>query len=271
MKISGYWILAKPLSAVISVDNRFIYVADPGVRGVHRFDTIDQGYKLIRGSEGHELPSPVAMASDGQGNVYISDSKLARVLIIRKDSDYAVPMRLNVKLQQPTGLAIEPKSGDLYLVDTRAHQILRFNSTGRLIKRFGKRGVKLGEFNYPTLLWQANGTILVTDALNFRIQSFDLKGNYLSSFGEAGQSSGRQSRPKGVATDQDGNIYVVDALLNNIQLFDRSGQFLMTVGEQGQQPGQFWLPAGINITPQQKIYVADSHNQRVQVFRYIGK
>ena len=257
--------------AVITVGDRLIYVADPGVRGVHRFNTHDHSYHLIQGKDGSVLPSPVAMTTDADGNVYVTDSELAQVLVIHEDSDHAESLLLDEPLQQPTGLAIDSNSGDLYLIDTRQHQVLIFNSQGNLKQRFGQRGTQAGEFNYPTLIWQSGTTILVNDSLNFRIQSFDLDGNFLSEFGKAGQSSGYQSRPKGIAMDQAGHIYVVDALLNNIQLFDGDGQYLLTIGERGQQAGQFWLPAGIFISPEQKIYVADSHNQRVQVFRYIGK
>lgn len=256
--------------AVITTDKRHIFVADPGVRGVHRFDRHDNAYQLIKGKNGFDLPSPVALASDSHGNVFVTDSKLAKVFIIRHDSKFLQAFELDTELQQPTGISIEPKSGDIYLVDTAQHQILVFDATGKLINRFGKHGIRAGEFNYPTMISQRDGTLFVTDALNYRIQLFDLDGEYLSSFGQAGQSSGYQARPKGVATDEDGNIYVVDALLNNVQLFDASGQYLMTVGEQGQRPGQFWLPTGIYISPQQKIYVADSHNRRIQVFRYLS-
>ena len=255
--------------AVATPDKRHIFVADPGVRGVHRFNTHDSSYQLIKGEKGLDLPSPVAIASDDKGNVFVTDSKLAKLFIIRKDSQFVQPFELDTTLQQPTGITIEPETGDIYLVDTRLHQILVFNQSGKLKKRFGKHGIQDGEFNYPTHIWQQNGTLFVTDALNFRIQLFDLDGDYISSFGQAGQSSGYLSRPKGIATDQDGNVYVVDSLLNNIQLFDASGKYLMTVGERGQLPGQFWLPTGIYISPQQKIYVADSHNRRIQVFRYI--
>jgi sugar lactone lactonase YvrE len=260
--------MVRPM-AVITIADRLIFVADPGVRGVHRFDTRDNSYQLIKGLNGVELPSPVALATDGNGNVFVTDSKLAKLFVIHKEGKYALPVDLDSEILQPTGIAINVDNGDIYLVDTRQHQILVFNRSGKLKKQFGKRGIGPGEFNYPTLIWENNGTLLVTDALNFRIQSFDLNGNYLSSFGKAGQSSGRQSRPKGIATDQDGHIYVVDALLNNIQLFDHYGQYLMTIGERGQLPGMFWLPVGIYISPQQKIYVADSHNRRVQIFRYI--
>jgi len=256
--------------AVVTTDNRHIFVADPGVRGVHRFDRHDDSYQLIKGKNGLDLPSPVALAADADGNVFVTDSKLAKVFIIRKNSRFVEPFELDTELKQPTGISIEPETGNIYLVDTAKHKIMVFDAAGKLINQFGKHGILAGEFNYPTMIWQRYGTLFVTDALNYRIQLFDLDGEYISSFGQAGQSSGYQARPKGVASDEDGNIYVVDALLNNVQLFDASGRYLMTVGEQGQRPGQFWLPTGIYISPQQKIYVADSHNHRVQVFRYIS-
>jgi len=261
--------MVRPMD-VVTVGPHLIYVADPGVRGVHRFDTRDQSYHLIQAKDAFELPSPVALAADKSGNVYVSDSKLAQLFLIRKDTEVAVPVVLDEALQQPTGLSIDNNSGDIYLLDTPQHQVLVFTVSGRLKKRIGQRGIEAGEFNFPTHIQIKNNTLLVTDSLNFRIQLFDLNGNYLSGFGQAGQSSGYLSRPKGIAMDKAEHIYVVDGLLNNIQLFDRGGQLLMAVGEQGQQPGQFWLPTGIHINEQQKIYVADSHNRRVQVFRYHG-
>ncbi len=261
--------MVRPMD-VVTVGSHLIYVADPGVRGIHRFDTRDQGYHLIQQKGKFDFPSPVALAADKNGDVYVTDSKLAELFVIRKGSDIALPVTLDVELQQPTGLSINPKNGDIYLLDTLQHQLLVFSASGALKKRIGQRGVKAGEFNFPTHMQIQNDTLLITDSLNFRIQIFDLNGKYLSSFGEAGQASGYLSRPKGIAMDKAGHIYIVDGLLNHILIFDRTGQLLMSLGEQGQQPGQFWLPTGIHINEQQKIYVADSHNRRVQVFRYIG-
>jgi len=255
--------------AIVTVGEHLVYVADPGMQGVHRFNTREESYHLIQRADELPLPSPVALAVDKTGNVLVSDSSLKLLLVIRKNSDLAVPVKLDVALQQPTGLAIDKTTGDIYLLDTSQHQLLVFNAAGELKKRLGQRGIKPGEFNFPTHIQLSNDHLLVTDAMNFRIQIFNLQGKYLSEFGQAGQSSGYLSRPKGVATDQQGNIYIVDGLLNNIQLFNRQGQLLMAMGEQGQQIGEFWLPTGIHINEQQKIYVADSHNRRVQVFRYL--
>ena len=256
--------------AVVTNAKGVIFVADPGVRGIHRFDLDENQYDLIRLNDDRELPSPVALAIDQHGNVFVSDSELGKIFRIATDARYAVELKLDTELKQPTGLALDAEHEYLYVVDTAQHEVLIFKND-QLLKRFGQRGKGNGEFNFPTMIWRhADGTILVTDSLNFRIQMFDAEGRFLGKFGELGDASGSQTRPKGVATDQAGRIYVVDSLFHNIQIFDMRGQFLLDMGEQGAAAGQFWLPTGIYINALNKIYVADSYNSRIQVFRYIG-
>jgi len=260
--------MVRPMAVAISRDG-LIFVADPGVHGVHRFDLLNKQYDLLRLKDGLELPSPVALVSDKKGNVFISDSELGKIFWLTSDAEYAREVKLDTDLKQPTGLAVDA-SGHLFVVDTSQHQVLMFDK-GRLLKRFGKRGKGVGEFNFPTMIWHhQDGSILVTDSLNFRIQKFDVEGRYLGQFGELGDASGYHARPKGLATDQAGRVYVVDSLFHNVQIFNSAGDFLLDIGEQGRGKGQFWLPTGIFIDDQKKIYVADSHNRRIQVFRYLG-
>lgn len=261
--------MVRPM-AVVNDENGVIYVADPGAKGIHRYHRAEQKYDLIRLRNNVELPSPVALTSDDMGNVFFSDSQLAKIFWIRAEADYAVELELDTKLKQPTGLALDSTGQLLYVVDTAQHQVLVFNR-GRLIRRIGKRGTANGEFNFPTMIWRdQQDNLLVTDSLNFRIQKFDVDGHYKTQFGKVGDASGSHARPKGLAVDSVGHVYVVDSLFHNVQIFNSSGQFLLDVGEQGREQGQFWLPTGIFIDQQKKIYVADSHNQRVQVFSYIG-
>ena len=255
--------------AVASNKQGVIFVADPGVRGIHRFNLSENEYDLIRLKDGKELPSPVALVSDQNGNVFISDSKLGKIFWLPSGAEYAEELKLDTDLKQPTGLALSSDGKHLFVVDTAQHQVLLFNK-GRLLKRFGKRGKGEGEFNFPTMIWHQNGSILVTDSLNFRIQKFGVNGRYLGQFGQLGDASGFHARPKGLATDEAGRVYVVDSLFHNVQIFNSTGQFLLDIGEQGRGEGQFWLPTGIFIDHQKKIYVADSHNRRIQVFHYLG-
>jgi DNA-binding beta-propeller fold protein YncE len=248
-----------------------LFVSDSGKKGIHRFDIKRGKYRFIKVKGSKGFISPVGLAADKDGNVYVSDSELGKVFIIPVDKDYAEPLDLSEDFVRPTGIAIDNENGWIYIVDTGIHGIYTFQSDKTLIKKFGHRGTQDGEFNFPTYIWRnKEGNLLVTDSLNFRIQKFDRFGNYLQQFGSVGNGTGDQARPKGVAEDQLGHIYVTDSLFHTVQIFDKSGRFLLNFGDQGDSPGQFWLPSGIHITREGTIYVADSYNKRVQIFRYIG-
>lgn len=261
--------LVRPMAVVAAGD--ILYVADPGAKGVHRFNQKDGSYALIHAAGGGPLLSPVGLALGAAGEVYVSDSALATVFVIRPGATEAVPLSLGMRLGQPTGIAFDPASGRLFVVDTSAHRVNVYKSDGAFETSIGRRGTAEGEFNYPTLLWRTpQGRLYVTDSLNFRIQSFDEHGRFLAKFGGLGDGTGDLPRQKGVATDRLGHIYVVDALFHAIQIFDQRGRFLLSLGGIGQERGEFWLPAGLFIDQDDRIYVADSYNRRVQVLRYIG-
>ncbi len=262
--------LVRPM-AVVRTPDGVVYVADPGSKGIHRFAPAKNRYDLIRGEDGNPLLSPVGLAVGPDETIYVADSLLGQIFRIPPKSKVAIPVALHAIVEQPTAIAIDPDTGRLYVVDTKAHQVKIFESNGTLRATFGQRGDGNGEFNYPTAIWRdETGLIVVIDALNFRIQLFDEEGSFLKAFGEAGNATGYFSRPKGVAMDPFDHIYVVDALFHTIQIFDLSGNFLLSFGNQGQGSGEFWLPTGIFINEQDMIFIADSYNQRIQVFRYIG-
>jgi len=261
--------LVRPMAVVALGD--VLYVADPGSKGVHRFDRKEGSHDLIHAAGGAALPSPVALALGERGEVYVSDSALAQVFVIRPGAKEAAPLALGAELGQPTGIAFDAASGQLFVVDTSAHRVNVFSRDGALAFSFGQRGTGEGEFNYPTLIWRTpQGRLYVTDSLNFRVQSFDQDGHFLSRFGGLGDGAGDLPRQKGVATDQYGHVYIVDSLLHALQVFNDRGRWLLSLGGIGREHGEFWLPTGLFIGADDTIYVADSYNQRVQVLRYVG-
>jgi sugar lactone lactonase YvrE len=261
--------LIRPMSVL--EHNGVIYVGDPGAKAVHRFDTRRKRHTMVLRAKQQPLPSPVGLARGKHGKIYVTDSILGGVYVLTAKSKVAEPFVLDTPVKQPTGIAVDGKTGNLYITDTASHQIRVFSDTGTLVKTIGQRSDATAGFNYPTMLWKSGqDELLVTDSLNFRIQTFDLDGKYLRSFGKLGNATGYLSRPKGVATDSAGNIYVVDALFHALQIFDPRGELLLYIGKQGHADGEFWLPAGIYIAEDRKIYIADSHNRRVQVFRPTG-
>ena len=262
--------LVRPMAVVESLGDRYL-VADPGARGVHLFDRQRGRYQLIQRESGEPLPSPVGLDVGPLGEVYVTDSRLAALFVIKPGADVAREIQLDAILAQPTGVALDEAGSRIYVVDTGSHEVKIFATDGSLLRRVGGRGTAPGKFNYPTMIWMTRtGEFLVSDSLNFRTQMFDAEGDFLREFGAPGDGAGFQPQSKGIATDSHGHIYVADSVLHALQVFDASGAFLYRLGLRGVEPGEFWLPAGIFIGRDDMIFVADSYNRRIQVFRYTG-
>jgi DNA-binding beta-propeller fold protein YncE len=261
--------LASPYGLTTDAQGR-LYVVDTFQKRVHVFDAAANRYHFFP-KERALFSSPVGIAVAPDGTVYVTDSKQAVVYMFKDHGAANAGTFGRGVFKRPTGIAVNPKSRELLVVDTLQSRVLRFDLDDRVPKgSFGTDGASQGRFHYPTnICVTPSGDIVVSDALNFRIQVFSPQGRYRSTIGSMGDAPGTFSRPKGVAADSDGHIYVVDALFDNIQVFDTAGRLLIAFGDHGTGYGEFWLPTGIHIDDDDKIYVSDSSNRRVQIFRYL--
>ena len=66
-------------AGVVSDGERYIYVADPSARLVHKFDFIENEVTYLTHSGVEPLASPVGVALDSDGNCYVTDSVKAKV------------------------------------------------------------------------------------------------------------------------------------------------------------------------------------------------
>jgi DNA-binding beta-propeller fold protein YncE len=255
--------LVQPVGIAASRDGR-IYVADPGIRGVHVLRPDEKKIELWTGTDEGPFVSPVGCAVDDDGNVYVADAEMGAVVVLDPDGDEQ--RRITGGLSRPAGVQV---SGDtVFVADAGLHRIFTFDREGKPLGSFGGRGAGASEFNYPVQL-AVRDSLFVVDALNYRVQVFDRRGKFGSTFGELGNVAGRFASPKGIALDSDGNIYVSDGLMDNVQIFDRAGRLLLIFGRSGSAKGEFTMPSGIAITADDTIYVVDSLNRRIQIFRYL--
>jgi len=282
-KIQKTW-LAKTMDSIFSAeepkkimlrpygvyaDERRIYITDPGLRSLHIFDHIEKKYLQISTAKEERLVSPIGVTVDKNGDIYLSDSVLKKVLVYDKEGKFLREIGSPQIFERPAGIALDIDR--IYVVDAHGHSILVFSKKeGNMLFSFGRKGTMAGEFNYPTNICRGrNGLFYITDSMNFRVVIADRDGKVMSSFGKPGNGSGDFSKPKGVAMDSDGHIYVADAHFDNVQIFGPDGKLLLVFGNSGQGPGEMSLPAGIFIDDTDKIYVADSYNKRIQIFQYL--
>jgi DNA-binding beta-propeller fold protein YncE len=88
----------------------------------------------------------------------------------------------------------------------------------------------------------------------------------LFSFGQKGGSSGKASRPRGLALDQNRQlIYVVDYMRHTILVYSFDGNYLTEFGGLGYSEGWFYYPNDIAVDDQGRSIIADYFNHRVQI------
>ncbi len=263
--------MVKPFAVTTDKQGR-IYVTDTGLGTVWVFDREKNEVRFLGDDGAVHLATPSGIAVDDRGIVYVADTKLDRIFAFDQKGKVVLAIGQPDEFYNPSGLAIDGKSGRLYVTDSGRHKVRVYDTvSGKFLFEFGKRGPESGEFNFPTHLFLKAGRLYVSDTMNFRVQVFTLDGRFVRKYGEMGSDLGQLARPKGVAVDSEGHVYVVDAAFANFQIFDDKGDLLMFVGRTGWSPGEFWLPAGLHIDDKDRIYVVDQYNRRLQVFEYLGK
>ena len=261
-------VLLNPYGVALDDKDR-LFVADSSGSVIHLMDLKTRRYKQFSElSDNEKLVTPVALTI-AEGQVFVADSSLAKICVFDRDGRFQFCFG-EEQLKRPSGIAYWAGSEKVYVSDTSRHVVDVFSRSGKFIAEIGGRGLKAGEFNFPTQLWvDHSGRLYVSDTLNYRVQVFEGNGKFLFMFGEQGDRPGNFAHPCGVATDSLDNIYVTDRQFENVQIFDRSGRILMAFGEEGTGTGQFWLPACIWIDNSNRIYVADSFNKRIQIFQLL--
>ena len=186
---------------------------------------------------------------DAQDNIYFTDSEAGQDFCLRRERQ--VPRVIgSLKggegyYKRPTGIAVDSAAGRIFVSDTLRHKIFVLDIEGNVLQTIGKRGVDVGEFNFPTELRLRGNELIVVDAMNFRVQVLDRSGQFLYGVGRIGETNGTMFRPKGVGTDTEGNLYVVDGMFDTVQAFDRKGQLLYYFGQKRRWAGRIPAAGGI--------------------------
>ena len=265
----GAGTLVKPMGLAGDASGSLL-VADPGAR---RVVELDGAGAFVRAYGGETvLLNPVDVALSPRGDrVYVADSYLHQVVIFDRDGALVsrvgrdegdirakTARRLNAVV---AGQEAAAREGD----PTYNH------GQGESNDLVENRSMEYGQFRYPAFVATApDGTVYVSDGMNFRVQALAADGTFLRSIGRLGDTPGSMARPKGIAVDSEGHLYVVDAAFNNVQIFDDEGRLLLAFGAFGAGPGQLWMPTGLSIDQRDRIFVADRYNNRLQIFEYLA-
>ena len=159
---------------------------------------------------------------------------------------------------------------EVLIADFGNCRIQRLNiQTGTVVKSFGKFGKGKGELSNPIdVTVNDEGSLVVTERDNNRIQVMSKEGESIFTFGDKGPE--KLLWPTCCILYQ--NRFLVSDTGNHcIKAFDQSGTFLYKFGKKGNQDGQFNWPYGLLVDSSANLLVCDSGNNRVQQFSLDGR
>ena len=194
---------------------------DSDLDPILQFDTSG---RLLNSFGRGAIVSPHKITVDREGHVWVADNGAApgrghQVLKFNPSGELIMTLGTAGvagdgldRFDAPTEVAVAP-NGDIYVADGHSGagtelgnaRIMKFDSRGRFIKTWGRKGMGPGEFDeVHSLELDSQGRLFIADRQNNRIQIFDADGNFIDQWFQFG-------RPSGIHIDANDVIYVADS------------------------------------------------------------
>ncbi len=247
-----------------------------------------------------QFKTPVGLAVDSDGIVYVVDSNLHRVKKFTRDGVFLSQWEATY----PAGIALGP-DGNLYVTRTQDDVVSKYTKTGTLLaewdagvastgiavdvdgsvyvadeanvlRKFSSSGTPIWEWGEPDgdffegldgVAADGMGHVYTAENYSCKVKKFTTDGTLILQWGFAGSGPGQLDNPVRLVTSTDGQwVYVVDYGNHRIQVFTNTGAYVGQIGSVGSGPGQFLNPIGIAVDAQGTVYVGDTNNSRIQLF-----
>ena len=160
---------------------------------------------------------------------------------------------------EPMSVFLDPKSGEIFVADTKNGLIGIFNAEGAPLFAFASEALR-----EPTrVAADAAGRIYVLDNDRSKIKVFSYRGQYLGPLELPGV--GEKPVFGALTFDADGNLYVGENESCRVLVYGPDRKLKLRLGECGAGPGQFQAITGI-AADKERIAVTDAQVVSVQLF-----
>jgi hypothetical protein len=157
---------------------------------------------------------------------------------------------------QPTDTVVGP-DGSTYVTDGYGNsRVVKFTREGNLVKYWGDRGNKPGQFNTPhNIVMDANQTLYVADRANNRVQVFDTDGNFKQEW-----KVGALAWSLCITPPPNQVIFV--GSVGKVFKYDLNGKLLGQFGKLGRLPGWFDSVHALACPDEKTLYLAEEFSFR---------
>ena len=169
---------------------------------------------------------------------------------------------------EPSALALDERSGLIYVADQKAGVVNAFSTQGVAKFQYGtKNGLKA-----PVgLAVDKLGNVYVSENEGGPIKIINSRADISTLELPSDEKQGREApKPGRMTFDRDGNLCVVDRANCQVIVFDKDRKFKFRFGGIGDKRGEFKLLQDVAVDRQGRFYTADSVGIPVQVFDRSG-
>ncbi len=224
--------IIEPISIVTDHDNN-LYLLERRSNAILVFDRSEKYLRAINLSAVASVSRPLTLSIDKVGKrLFLSDAASKKIYVLDLSGKllFSFGSGSGGMFNLPISIAINSK-GNIVVVDAFEANVQIFDSAGKFLRRFGKRGDAPGDLQLPkSVAVDSADNIYVVDGRSHAVFIFNQQGELLLTLG---------------------GFYAVAT----------SGKVA---------PGGFSVPVAIDIDSTDRMYVVDQLNSRIQVFQYLS-
>lgn len=268
------WEFRDVVDVVVDRDDR-VYVFNRGGHPVIVFEA-DGSFVTSWGDELFTRPHGLTLVDDAEGGQvlwcvddmghWVGKFSLQGELLHEIGTrDQGTRKRSGEPFNQPTKVAIDSQSGDLYVSDGYGNsRVHKYTAAGEHLFSWGDYGLESGQFNFPhSVCTDSAGRVYVADRENHRVQIFDREGQFLEKWDGLHRACGLHITDDVVYVGQ--IMTHLDVNMGNpnlgacVTLHDLQGRRLARLGDvlPGEGLGQFLAPHCISVDSRGDLYVGE--------------
>ena len=165
------------------------------------------------------------------------------------------------QLNNPYGVTVDNKTGNIYIADCHNNCVKVFDSTGKYLFRFGDSKGE-GKMYYPRGVAICGDRILIIQDSHC-ILNYQLNGKFISRIGREGRRELEFNGPLGLTIDEsNGDIYICGYYNNRVQILSKEFSFKSQFGEDTLKH-----PLDVKLS-KDYIYVLAASNPCLHLFSY---